>query len=228
MIPNQVNDDFQNSFVFRSVLGVHINIWGPPALSHQTADKFVHIDQVLFVGTSPSFDCSDLNAPRNSYITLNMRAPRCWGNGNTGLLLSTFTSAPGLAPLFAWHNLDINPAIRGVVRLHHVEFAHFGTKCGRGSVAITSNPSSADVFHPVYTKGISLYNVDNDRLFHIPPSNIGWINPGDCVDMDCDGHKHVLIKDEDGSLIGVSGGSVIAKAEFEWNGNPRRGLGKSH
>lgn len=43
--------------------------------------------------------------------------------------------------------------------------------------------------------------------------------------MDCDGAKHVLIKDLDGTLTGVSGGSVISKAEYEWNGDPRRGLG---
>lgn len=84
---------------------------------------------------------------------------------------------------------------------------------------------SPDAFHPVETKGISLYNVDNDKLFYIAPSNIGWINPSDCIDMDCDGAKHVLIKDLDGTLTGASGGSVISKAEYEWNGDPRRGLG---
>ena len=34
------------------------------------------------------------------------------------------------------------------------------------------------------------------------------INPSDCVDMECDAHKNVLIKDTDGSLLG-SPGSII-------------------
>ena len=140
-------------------------------------------------------------------------------------MLSTFASGPGLAPKFPWHSLDVNPAIRGVVRLTKVEFAHFGTKCGRGSIAITTNPGFADVFHPVYTQGISLFNVDRDKLIYIRPPDLSWVNPADCVDMDCDGPKHALIKDLDGSLTGVSGGTVISKAEFEWNGDPRRGLG---
>ena len=209
-----------------SFSGILVNVWAPSALSHRTADKFVRLDRVLIVGTSPSFDCvSDMVEPRNSGITQKVRAPRYRGGGNTGFVLSTFSSSPALAPEFPWHSIQSAPAIRGVVKLNDVAFAHFGTKCGRRSVVFTTNPSSPDAFHPVLVQGISLYNVDKDKLIYIPPSNIGWINPSDCVDMDCDGAKHVLIKDLDGSLTGVSGGSVISKAEYEWNGDPRRGLG---
>lgn len=34
------------------------------------------------------------------------------------------------------------------------------------------------------------------------------INPSDCVDMECDGKKNILIKDMDGSVLG-SPGSII-------------------
>ena len=45
-------------------------------------------------------------------------------------------------------------------------------------------------------------------------------------DLDCDAQKHVLIKDLDGSLLNRgAGGSIISEAEFEWDGDPRRGLG---
>lgn len=203
-------------------------VWHPPALSHKTADKFVRLDRVLIVGTSPSFDCfSDSVVPRNSDITEALRAPRYKGGGNIGFMLSSFTSSTGLAPKSSWHGVNSYPAIRGVVRLNDVGFAHFETKCGSDSVAFTTNPKSPDVFHPVEAQGISLYNVDNDKLFYIPPSDIKWVNPSDCIDMDCDGAKHVLIKDLDGTLTGVSGGSVISKAEYEWNGDPQRGLGTS-
>lgn len=163
--------------------------------------------------------------PKNSDITEPLRAPRSKEGGHIGFMLTTFTSSTSLAPKTPWHGVNSYSAIRGDVKLNNVGFADFGTKCGHDSVAFTTNPKSPDAFHPVETKGISLYNVDNDKLFYIPPSNIKWINPSDCIDMDCDGAKHVLIKDLDGTLTGVSGGSVISKAEYEWNGDPHRGLG---
>lgn len=182
----------------------------------------------MFVGISFSFDCFDLNVFWNFYIMLNMRVFCCWGNGNIGFLFLIFILVFGLVFLFVWYNFDINFVIWGVVRFYYVEFVYFGIKCGCSSVVIISNFSLVDVFYLVYIKGIFLYNVDNDRLFYILFFNIGWINFGDCVDMDCDGYKYVLIKDEDGSFIGVFGGSVIVKVEFEWNGNFCRGFGKSY
>lgn len=52
-----------------------------------------------------------------------------------------------------------------------------------------------------------------------------WVNPSDCVDMDCDGRRQVLITDIDGSFTGKAGNTIISKAEFEWDGNPSFGLG---
>ena len=34
------------------------------------------------------------------------------------------------------------------------------------------------------------------------------INPADCVDMECDGMKNVLIKDTDGTLLGGAGAII--------------------
>lgn len=42
--------------------------------------------------------------------------------------------------------------------------------------------------------------------------------------MDCDAKKKTLLKDLDGSFLGAAG-NVIPQSEFEWNGDPRRGLG---
>ena len=53
------------------------------------------------------------------------------------------------------------------------------------------------------------------------------MNPSDCVDMDCDGRRQLLITDLDGSLSGKAGNTIISKAEHEWGGNPSFGLGMS-
>jgi hypothetical protein len=50
------------------------------------------------------------------------------------------------------------------------------------------------------------------------------INPSDCVDMDCDALKKVIISDKDGTYFG-SVGVAVSQSEFEWNGDRARGLG---
>ena len=52
-----------------------------------------------------------------------------------------------------------------------------------------------------------------------------WINPSDCVDMDCDGRRQLLITDIDGSYTGKAGDTIVPKAEYEWGGDPSFGLG---
>lgn len=42
--------------------------------------------------------------------------------------------------------------------------------------------------------------------------------------MDCDGKKKTMLRDMDGSFLGAVG-TVIPQSEFEWGGDPRRGLG---
>ena len=49
------------------------------------------------------------------------------------------------------------------------------------------------------------------------------INSADCVDMDCDALKKVLIKAQDASFFGEIG-SVIPQSEYEWDGDRRRGM----
>lgn len=48
--------------------------------------------------------------------------------------------------------------------------------------------------------------------------------PARCVDMDCDGLKKIIVTDKDGSFLG-SIGTASSHAEWEWNGDPKRGLG---
>lgn len=42
--------------------------------------------------------------------------------------------------------------------------------------------------------------------------------------MDCDAKKKTLLKDLDGSFLGTVG-AVVPQSEYEWDGDPRRGLG---
>lgn len=42
--------------------------------------------------------------------------------------------------------------------------------------------------------------------------------------MDCDAKKKSMIKDMDGSFLGAVG-TVIPFSEYQWNGDPRHGVG---
>ncbi|XP_048585401.1 fibrocystin-L isoform X2 [Nematostella vectensis] len=216
----------QDSAFIDNKAGVLLNVHSPPALSHKAAEKFVQLDRVLIVGTSQYHDCtSDNSEPINAFSTRVARGPRAKGGGHIGFLLSSFTSGIGMAPEFPWHYMASYPAIAGVTRLNSVTLARFGVTCGKRSVALQTNPRSEDVIHPTETRNISLVLVDQDSLVYFNVPNVKLVNPSDCVDMDCDGMKEVLISDLDGSLTGLKTGSIISKAEFEWNGEPRRGLG---
>lgn len=42
-----------------NTVGMFPNVWGPPAKSHRTADKYFILRHSLIVGTSPNYDCAE-------------------------------------------------------------------------------------------------------------------------------------------------------------------------
>ena len=48
------------------------------------------------------------------------------------------------------------------------------------------------------------------------------VNPANCVDMDCDGLKKVLITDRDGSILDGPG-TMTSVSEYAWNDRSREG-----
>ncbi|XP_077363579.1 PKHD1 like 1, tandem duplicate 2 isoform X2 [Festucalex cinctus] len=87
-----------------------------------------------------------------------------------------------------------------------------------------TNPFNEDLQHPVHVFNLTIVNSTKDGRVFIHRPDVSKVNPADCVDMDCDGKKKTLLRDWDGSLLSVAG-SVVPQSEFEWNGDPRRGLG---
>ena len=73
--------------------------------------------------------------------------------------------------------------------------------------------------------GLHYDSVDEESKLLYEEATLALVNPSDCVDMDCDGRRQLLIQDLDGSLVGSPGDTVISMAEFEWGGDMRFGLG---
>ena len=62
--------------------------------------------------------------------------------------------------------------------------------------------------------------------------SLSKVDPSDCVDMDCDGRRKVVITDKDNTFFKKSKPTtLISKSEAEWsgdgyNGNTKYGLGE--
>ena len=147
--------------------------------------------------------------------------------GMAGTLMSMFSSKPSSAPMMPWDDPMSYPAIGGIVRFTRVTFANFRSACGgKETVIFLPNLGDGDIFHPTELSGIVLHNVtEANKMHHSRPSK-KWINPSDCVDMDCDALRKIVIKDIDGSMFGTAGGSVISRSEYQWGGDRSFGLGR--
>lgn len=211
---------------------VYVSVMGPPALSHERGTKSVDIDDTLIVSASTNFDCTDDNkvpaVASHELSNVGIQSPT---GGHVGIVVPSFVSGQGHFPPAPWFSIITYPAITGITRISDVTFANFQSRrCGRvqNDTVITTNPQSEDANHPVHFSTISYEGEINSysRVFVQRP-NLNRVNPSDCVDMDCDGHKQIVMKDLDGSFTQMPGAqrTIITQAEFEWNGDERRGLG---
>ncbi|KAJ8026005.1 Fibrocystin-L [Holothuria leucospilota] len=203
--------------------GVFALIVGPHALSHQPSDKFVEVQDSILVGTSPSYDCNAVS-PEAAPFTGKHRNALAPGGGNVGFYIVTFMSSTNGAYFKPLGGVMSYPAISGLSKLTGVTFSDYGDSCGKKHITIMTNPSNDDASHPLHVEGLSFVDVPEENFVWIHRPKLGKVNPSDCVDMDCDGMKKAIIRDLDGSMLGDVG-TVIPEAEFEWDGDPRRGLG---
>ncbi|XP_035686784.1 fibrocystin-L-like [Branchiostoma floridae] len=216
-------------------IGSFTSIIGPPSLSHQGKNKFVQIQDSLFVGRSAAFSCEDdvLDlSDDNIEIAqalggLGFPSEKGTSGGHIGISFPGFVSAFSASPHHPWDSQMDYPALLGVTEVKDVTFSNFGEACGgQQDVAFHTWNSNEDLMHPIETEGLHFVDVDENNIAFIGRPSLGKINPADCVDMECDGKKETFIKDRDGTFLpsGVPG-ALIPQAEWEWDGDPRRGLG---
>lgn len=63
------------------------------------------------------------------------------------------------------------------------------------------------------------------KVFHHPQTT-EWINPSDCVDMDCDARRKVILTDIDGTFFGKPMTTAISQSEYGWDNGAVWGIGK--
>ena len=210
--------------------GLHATVIGPRALDHILGDKEVLIENSVIVSASEDFTCAqDSVTPAIASHPITFSGLASQNGGHAGILIPSFVSGNGHFPQAAWFDIINYPAINGLTTIRNVKFVNFNDRCGKTDVVLVTNLDAEDATHPVYLHDIQLDNVSpSSKVFNHEP-HLSSVNPADCVDMDCDGLKHVLIKDFDGSFAETNTlTTIISMAEFQWlelGGDPRRGIG---
>nr|XP_055075128.1 fibrocystin-L-like [Misgurnus anguillicaudatus] len=208
-------------------MGIMPIIYSPPSISHEYADKTVHVQESLIVGSSPDFNCLDTLATSETYVALSKshRAPRPPKGGRSGVCWPTFESDHNQAPQKPHPGLTSYNAIAGLLVVSDTTFVGFRNVCStERNYMFMTNPGNEDLQHPISVERISKIDSTEESLAFIHNPDLSKVNPSDCVDMDCDAKKKTLLKDLDGSFLGAVG-AVVPYSEYEWNGDPRHGLG---
>ncbi len=210
--------------------GIFVAVIGPPALSHVLGDKTVTVESSTIVSATSQYECDfdrNTNAPIISQHENSHRGLRTASGGHAGIIIPSFISGSGGFPSHAWFDILSYPAISGHTTITDVTFVNFNQRCdSRKDRALTTSTNSEDCYHPVFLQGITFTDSDSNlKIFNHDP-NLSSVNPADCVDMDCDGLKKLLLRDLDGSFTGTGMMmSLTSRAEFEWEGDTRRGIG---
>ncbi len=213
---------------------IFVAVMGPSSRSHEFSDKSVSISDSRIIGgihkDGPVSDCEAYS--RKPVIADHPRSHsgiQSPTGGHVGVIIPSFVSGQGHYPKAPWTSIISYPAISGLTVLRNVTFCNFGLYCGdMREIALMTNPNSEDCQHPVELSSSTLVDIDEESKFFNHNPKLGSINPSDCVDMDCDGLKKILIRDLDGSFIGSNGTgltTVTSNSGFEWDVDPRRGLG---
>ena len=226
---------FDSTFV-NNKAAIFVSVIGPSIRTHKVGKKTVQIERTNIISASLTFDCNqdDIIPDIANHRLSHSPGLRTLTDGHVGIFIPSFLSGPGSFPKFTWPSNHNYPSIAGLTTMKQVSFVNFGNRCAsKKDAAIMTNSQSEDANHPVDLEMISFENAaqfstgnvnDYKLLVHEPA--IGRVNPSDCVDMDCDGYKQVLLRDIDGSFSGTNSScTIISKAEFEWDGDARRGIG---
>ena len=222
----------RDSVFIGNMVGVYVSVMGPASRNNRVGNKFVLIENTVIVSANSSSRCEDEKVVPT--IAIHPATPagiHTPSGGHVGVVIPSFVSGRGHFPPFNWHTIISYPAINGTSVLRNVTFGNFEQNCGHRDAALMTNRFSEDANHPLILEQITHTTdtggqVDESSKVYIHKPNIGSINPSDCVDMDCDGFKEMVIKDRDGSFTGANAPrTLVTRAEFEWDGDARRGLG---
>ncbi|XP_065660201.1 fibrocystin-L isoform X2 [Hydra vulgaris] len=218
----------KNCIIADNKIGLSLNVFNPDPVAHLSSNNFAKVQDTLLVGRTTNFGCNEDDViPYHSTFYPSRRSPRLPGGGNLGIYCSTFSKSQSPGPPKPFENPMSYPAIKGLLRMEGVTFSSFQSTCGltKPDVVWTTNIIYGDIIHPTELKNSTLVNVNiNNLIYHNVPTT-RFINPSDCVDMDCDALRKALVTDLDGSFFGSPWASMVSRSEYQWDSDRAFGLG---
>jgi hypothetical protein len=173
---------FNNVTVFDSRIGLSAIVLGPSPTQHVIGNWKVVVNNSLFVAETANFRC------RETKPIYQMMSVYPTSYSRVGIIMPTFSSAQNW-----FRRFEPQPgygSINGSTWVNNTVFASFGTDaCGRRNYMVTNNGLSPDANHPIYIQNASIVNSNTNSSVYLFSPNPAWINPTDCVDMDCDGPR---------------------------------------
>ena len=220
----------ENVVIADSKVGMTWGAVGPSSADHIIGDQKIFVSNSLFLGKSfGNAECGGDWEATLSNPSTNLAFAWWPERAQTALQLPIFTTGyvdwPGWGEYgdayseITYTNFMAGsyPQLFGEVRVTDTGFQRYGLPnlCGVASHVFENIPTAADANYPHLFANVTIdaSSMQNISLF-TPPSRT-WITIDDCVAMDCDGPKHVLIHDLDGSLLGIGPNATLtSQAEF--------------
>lgn len=199
---------------------------GPSSARHIIGDQRIYLRRSLLVGQSlgNSGQCDTVGSASLAFSWAESRPQAAillpifvtayleWpGWGDYGEAYSEITYANFMAGSY--------PQLFGEVIVDSTTILRYGlpSDCGNGreSRVFENIEAAADANYPQLFTNITIDASSRMNISHFTPPKREWITIDDCVAMDCDGPKHILIHDLDGSLFGVGPNATLtSQAEF--------------
>jgi len=235
-----------------TVVGVHIYSYKPMAISHVASDDTVTFKNSIINAVTDAFSAADkgncvdwsseegilkwvksgdnhmsnMVYDRRSFEDVDAGTKE---QGNKGFVFSVFQGQKHKFPHKALTIQTDNLAIYGTNYVHNVRFVNFQKEdaCGKSHIAITNLKQAHDHQHQIMATEIKWSGTTSPlSKFFLNQPQLKWINPSECVDMDCDGPKKAMLVDIDGSFTGSNERSTLMGiAELGFGDNGPRGLG---
>eukprot|EP00163_Fabomonas_tropica_P018886 TRINITY_DN3328_c0_g1_i3.p1 TRINITY_DN3328_c0_g1~~TRINITY_DN3328_c0_g1_i3.p1 ORF type:complete len:3589 (-),score=1271.65 TRINITY_DN3328_c0_g1_i3:183-10949(-) len=186
--------------------GVHIADSNVGININSIGRELVSARDILYVGQSAWSDCNEATFPRLSPPS------RTRGQPAAAFMSTTFPTKPGMnGPPKEWEKVKGDPNSLGAIRVSGVTFANFpaASSCPRKTVAFINNEMSHDSCPQFSFDSVEWIGVAPTSRYHFFPPDPDMINVGQCGNMECDGEKKCILRDNDGTLTGAAGGSVI-------------------
>lgn len=204
--------------------GVEVMMIGGSSLDHELVDRRVKVSDSLLVGASQNAgECGDTSdVPGMWTCTFYMAWCKHLGDaGRSGIVIPNFLSGANMAPkIKPWNDAGSYPSLLGRTDTDKVTYAYFEARCQKVDSAVRANFNAADANHPLYSTRAETVRVDvGTSTVALFRSNARWISQDDCIDMDCDGPRNSLVRDDDGTLFSTtalssSKGAAISRGDF--------------